>query len=196
MIRIFFVSSLLAIGLSESQFRQARAQVIWESFDTPRAQLSPVIWKNIIHDSVKQIQPPTNWEIVPEPRDQSKPSSTVVWEVLENEDEALIPPTEKRSNTRFVPPENLEEAEALLDIIPLQPIDFKPILNLSHIVPTATVLSQEEWRLITSTISPFKNESSTGNHNYAVQLDYGLSDTFQISGFYSEADNPNAQTQT
>ena len=29
---------------------------------------------------------------------------------------------------------------------------------------------------------------------YAIQLDYGLSDTFQISGFYSEADDPlNAQ---
>ena len=34
----------------------------------------------------------------------------------------------------------------------------------------------------------------TGNQNYAIRLDYGLSDTFQISGFHSRADDPlNAQ---
>ena len=107
---------------------------------------------------------------------------------------ALIPPTENESNSGFIPPSNLKEAEALLDTIPLQSSDFKPLLNLSHAVPTASVLSQEEWRLITSTISPFKYASGTGNQNYAIQLNYGLSDTFQISGFYSEADDPlNAQ---
>ena len=90
----------------------------------------------------------------------------------------------------MIPPRNFKESEALLDIIPLQSSDFKPLLNLSHTVPTASVLSQEEWRLIASTISPFKYASGTGNQNYAIQLDYGLSDTFQISGFYSEADDP------
>ena len=52
------------------------------------------------------------------------------------------------------------------------------------------MLNSEEWRLITSTISPFKYASGTGNQNYTIQLDYGLNDTFQISGFYSEADDP------
>ena len=114
----------------------------------------------------------------------------MIWEVLENEDKELIPPSENQSNSRFIPPENLDEAEALLDTIPLQSSDFKPLLNVSHAVPTASLLSQEEWRLITSTISPFKYASGTGNQNYAIQLDYGLSDTLQISGFYSEADDP------
>ena len=65
---------------------------------------------------------------------------------------------------------------------PLQSSDFKPLLNLSRTVPLS-VLNPEEWRLIASTISPFKYASGTGNQNYAIQLDYGLSNKLQISGF-------------
>ena len=89
----------------------------------------------------------------------------MIWEVLENEDKELIPPSENQSNSRFIPPENFDEAEALLDTIPLQSSDFKPLLNVSHAVATASVLSQEEWRL-TSTIS-LLNMQVTGNQNYA-----------------------------
>ena len=187
---MFLVSSLLTVGLSEFQFRQAKAQVDWKSINTPTTQTSPVLWETTITDSVKQDDPPTKWEVLSEPEEQNQQPSKVIWEVLEYEDDALIPPSEKKSNPSFVPPDNLEEAEALLDTIPLQSSDFKPLLNLSHTVPTASVLNQEEWRLITSTISPFKYASGTGNQNYAIQLNYGLSDTFQISGFYSEADDP------
>ena len=187
---MFLVSSLLTVGLSDFRLRQAEAEVIWKPIDTPKAQPSPVIWGNTIPASLKQRQPPIRWEVIPEPRDQNQPPSIVVWEELETEDDELIQPTEKESNSKLIPPRNLEEAEALQDIIPLSSRDFKPLLNLSHAVPTASVLSQEEWRLISTTISPFNYASGTGNQNYAIQLDYGLSDTVQISGFYSEADDP------
>ena len=185
---------MLIGGLSEFQLYQAKAEVNWETFDIPKAQPSPTIWDTSVSDSIKQGKPPTEWEVVPEPEDQNKPSSMVIWEAFQNEDERLIPATQKESNSSFNPPSNLKEAEALLNTIPLQSSDFKPLLDLSHAVPTASVLNPEEWRLITSTISPFKYASGTGNQNYAIQLDYGLNDTFQISGFYSEADDPlNAQ---
>ena len=101
-----------------------------------------------------------------------------------------IPPLKTSSELNITPPTSFEEAEQLFNYIPLQSTDFKPLLNLSHAVPTASVLSQEDWRLIASTISPFKYASGTGNQNYAIQFDYGFSDTLQISGFYSEADDP------
>ena len=39
-------------------------------------------------------------------------------------------------------------------------------------------------------ISPFKYANETSNKNYAVRIDYGLSNTFQISSFYSKANDP------
>ena len=191
---MFFVISLLTVGLSEIQLRKVQSQVIWEPIDTPKSQETPVFSEQIITNSEKPANTQIDWKILPEVEDQNQPSSMVIWEVIENEDDGLIPPSVKESDSRFIPPDNLNDAEALFDIIPLQSNDFKPLLNLSHAVPTASVLTQEEWRLIASTISPFKYSSGTGNQNYAIQLDYGLTDTFQISGFYSEADDPlNAQ---
>ena len=102
----------------------------------------------------------------------------------------FVPPSQTALDSVVTPPSNLKEAEELFDSIPLQSSDYKALLNLSYAVPTTSVLSQEEWRLTSSTISPFKFADGTGNQNYAIQLDYGLSDTFQISGFYSEADDP------
>ena len=190
MIRISFISSLLTIGLGELQICQAQAQVIWKPVETPLAHPTPEIWETTISDPEKQDEATVKWEAVNGLKGPNLPPSIVIWDVLENNDDLLIPPSKIKSNPRFFPPNNLEEAEALLDTIPLQSSDFKPLLNLSHAVPTASVLSQEEWRLISSTISPFKYASGTGNQNHSIQLDYGLSDALQISGFYSEAGDP------
>ena len=187
---MLLVSSLLTFGLSEFQLRQAEAEVIWELFDTPKAQPSPGSWETPISNSEKQRKDPTKWEAISNPEDPNQPSSRVIWEVLHHEDDVLIPHSQTGSKSFVTPPSSLEEAESLLGIIPLQPSDFKSLLNISQAVPTATVLSREEWRLISSTISPFKYANGTGNQNHAIRLDYGLSDTFQISGFYSEADDP------
>ena len=74
---------MLIGGLSEFQLHQAEAEVNWETFDIPKAQPSPTIWDTTISDSVKQGQPPTEWEVVPEPEDQNQPSSMVIWEVFQ-----------------------------------------------------------------------------------------------------------------
>lgn len=193
-IRSCFVSSLLTVSLCDFQFRQSKAQVIWKPIDIPKAQPSPKTWEIPIHNSSKKGQQTIEWEIVPKSESENQPSSIVIWEVLENEDETLIPKSGRESNPSFIPPNNLVEAEELLNTIPLQSSDFKPLLNLSHAVPTASVLSQDEWRLIASSISPFQYAGGTGNQNYSIRFDYGLRHTLQISGFYSEADDPlNAQ---
>ena len=119
------------VGLGEFQLRQTEAQVIWESIDAPKAQPSTLPWDISISDSAKQGQPPTEWEVVPEPDEQSQPPSRVVWEVLDRENKELIPPSQTESNSVVNPPSSLEEAEALLGIIPLKPSDFQPLLRLT-----------------------------------------------------------------
>ena len=179
---------LLAAGALEFSVYKSQAQVVWESFDDPNTQHSPGAWKNV-SESKTSSKSKLDWEVVPEPKEQKPPSSKVVWEVLEA-DQNPIRTSNSPKGSAATPPSSLKEAEALFDTIPLQPSDFKSILNLSHAVPTASVLSQEEWRLISSTISPFNYATGTGNQNYAIRLDYGLNDSLQISGFYAEADDP------
>ena len=93
MIRKFFLTILLTTGLGDLQFRQARSQVIWKPVEIPKAQSTPLIWENTGSNALKQRQTPMKWEVVPEPEDQNQPSSMVVWEVLQHEDDEFIPPS-------------------------------------------------------------------------------------------------------
>ena len=190
MIRTFVISSLLTIGLSEFQFRQARAQVTWKHIETPKAQPSPVIWETTISDSEKPDETSVKWKAVSESEDQNQLPSMVVWEALEPEDEALIPPSQTASSSMFTPPSSLEEAEALLDVIPLKPSDYQPLLRLSPLVSTAETLPIEQWRIAFGMISPLESASGTGNQNYSINLDIGFNDSLLLSLFVSQADDP------
>ena len=93
----------------------------------------------------------TRWEVVTEAEKENETSSTVVWEVLEAGDESSVFPSTTDSSVTITPPTNPEEAEIIFKTIPLQPSDYKSLINLSFAVPTALVLSQG-WRL-TSALS-------------------------------------------
>ena len=190
MIRVFLASSLLALGLTEFQFRQAQTQVIWRSINTPTAQPSPVNWKTNISDSERLDETPTKWEVISEAEDQNQHPSKVVWEVLQNEDEAFIPPSQTHSNSVVTPPSSLEEAETLLGTIPLKPSDYQPLLRLSPLVSTAETLPMEQWRVTFGTISPFGNDTGTGHQNNSVNLDIGFNDSLLLSLFVSQAVDP------
>ena len=83
-------------------------------------------------------------------------------------------------------------AEAFVDGLPLQASDFPSLLRLGPAVPTANQLPEQDAQLSAFTLSPFSGGEAggTGNQNYAAQLDFGLSHQLQISGFYSQADDP------
>ena len=127
-------------------------QVIWKPVETPLAHPTPEIWETTISDPEKQDEATVKWEAVNGLKGPNLPPSIVIWDVLENNDDLLIPPSKIKSNPRLFPPNNLEEAEALLDTIPLQS-RISNHYSIFHTPPTASVLSQEEW-LYTSTISP------------------------------------------
>ena len=190
MIRIFLISSLLAIGLSEFQSRKAQSQVFWKPIDTPKKKPSPVIWETIISDSEKLDKPTVKWEAVSETEDPNQPPAGVVWEELEAEDKALIPQSQTGPNSIVTPPTNFEEAEALLGIIPLKPSDYQPLLRLSPLVSTAEILPIEQWRIAFRTSSPFESNAGTGNENSSVNLDMGFNDSLLFSLFMSQADDP------
>ena len=167
MIRILLFSCLLPLGLCDFLLCQTQAEVVWEKVDSLKEKSSPVIWEPI-NNSSKLKESQLKWDAIDKPGHQNQSPSMVIWEEIEAEEETSIPTSQKESNSRFTPPSNLVEAEALLDTIPLQPSDYKPLINLSHAVPTASVLSHGEWRLISSTISPFQFAEGTGNQNYAI----------------------------
>ena len=68
--------------------------------------------------------------------------------------------------------------------------DFYPTTRLTPLISTAEVIPEETWSVSGYNISPFKNKSGSGNQNYAVNIDYGLTDKIQVSIFYSQADDP------
>ena len=80
--------------------------------------------------------------------------------------------------------------EAVLNNIPLQASDYLPMLRLSPAVPTPNIAQPEELRLRLETLSPFKSATGTGNQNYAINLDLGITENVSLSGFASQADDP------
>lgn len=89
-------------------------------------------------------------------------------------------------------PMNTESAKALLNNLQPSASDFPPLLRLGPAVPTANQLREQEAQLSAFTLSPFSGGEAggTGNQNYAARLDFGLSDQLQVSGFYSQSDDP------
>ncbi len=72
------------------------------------------------------------------------------------------------------------------------PADFLRPLTLGAAVPTANQLRDQELQFSAYTLSPFSAGAAggTGNQNYAARIDAALSERIQISGFYSQADDP------
>tara|TARA_B100000700_G_C15046562_1_gene858244 strand:+ start:2092 stop:3909 length:1818 start_codon:yes stop_codon:yes gene_type:complete len=71
-------------------------------------------------------------------------------------------------------------------------IEFN-LLDLGRSVPTAQTLSQGDIQIKFSQILPFKKAyygGGTGNQNYEVSINYGLTDSLMMEGFYSHSDDP------
>ena len=108
------------------------------------------------------------------------------WEVLQKP----VLPVEADLPGPALEPLTAEQVEAIAANTPLVSADFLPLLRLSAAVPTALLLPPERWRFSATQVSPFGSATGTGNQNYAVSLDVGLSESFQLSAYYSQADDP------
>ena len=93
-------------------------------------------------------------------------------------------------------PLSAEQLESLAHTFPLQASDYQPLLRLSPAVPTAAVLPPQQWRLGLITLSPLEGATGTGNQNYGIQFDVGLTERLQLSATVSQADDPLNATLT
>jgi len=67
------------------------------------------------------------------------------------------------------------------------------LLDLGRSVPTAQNLSQGDIQIKFSQILPFEKAyyvGGTGNQNYEASINYGLTNSLMIEGFYSHSDDP------
>ncbi|MDC3009341.1 hypothetical protein OAZ06_00025 [Synechococcus sp. AH-736-G20] len=127
---------------------------------------------------------PLTWTLPP----PMPPPPVPRWELI---GEPVLPVQADQPGSRLQPL-SAEQVDVVVNSTPLQRNDFRPLLRLSPLVPTAMTLPEEQWRIHFGTISPFDSGEAggTGNQNYAVQLDVGLDKDLLVSAFISQADDP------
>jgi len=136
-------------------------------------------------------------------RDQGLPSP--VWSQPLNEDPSAKPylawsvvaaadvvnPTGLPVNPAKPAPRSLAAVQDSLAQLPNQPSDYSPFLKLGQL-PTASLIGDAQLQLIIGQVSPFSTGQAggTGLQNYSGDIVFGLTDTLQITGFYTQADDP------
>ena len=186
----FLLCSVLIAGFSESCLLQAKAQTVWDNADKPKDPATPLEWNTPV-ESGESVAPPMVWHKVPgQARDGQRPSTSLIWKILEANDSRVIPPPQAEPKSKASSPTTAMDVEALRNTIPLKPSDYQPLLRLSPLVSTAETLPVEQWRIAFGTISPFESDTGTGNQNYSVNLDIGFNDSLLLSLFVSQADGP------
>jgi len=98
------------------------------------------------------------------------------------------------SSGNKIKPKNIEDAVELLNSQPLVASDYLPLLRLGAPVQTANIVNDLEGsRFSFYQLAPFAGGGAgggTGNQNYIGTIDFGINNVLQLSGFYSEADDP------
>ncbi|WP_320675174.1 hypothetical protein [Prochlorococcus sp. MIT 1341] len=152
-----------------------KSNLTWETFPASKNNSSsqPVIWENI-------------------PEDKYPGNAPVVWDVIEDQE---LPDKEKEIKEYFGElkiPNNYGEAQAVFNQLEPRPEDYQLPLRIGNAVPTANQVFESDIRLNAYQISPFMPGESggTGNQNYSIQFDFGITDRLQLSGFASQADDP------
>ena len=118
--------------------------------------------------------------------------SSILWVPVPAADPSLASPAAGTSTSQRQPPGSAAEAAAILKALTPTEADYPPLLRLGPAVPTANQLGEQQGQFSALTLSPFSGGAATGtgNQNYALRLDGGLTDALQVSAFYSNADDP------
>ena len=168
------------------------------------AQADPLQWQEADNTSIPAAglpswqpasQPETAprqvWGPTPENAEPQHPRQ-LIWEAVPPAEVLMVDQTSKQTQAAQQPPRNAAEvADLILSLEPL-PVDYPPLLRLGPAVPTANQLGEQQSQISGFTLSPFSggSASGTGNQNYSLRIDAGLTDQLQLSGFYANADDP------
>ena len=159
------------------------AQTIWEPISLPNSE--QLRWQPLPASEGSHI-PYVTWEALPHQQSETN----IVWAPFPEDEAPLIasPPGSQHK------PTNQADAERLLDSIEPSAEDYWPLLRLGPALPTANQVDELQGAQLSSyQLAPMAgggNAGGTGNQNYVGRLDFGVNDKLQISGFYSEADDP------
>lgn len=134
-----------------------------------------------------------HWEPVPE--EDTQASGTLRWEAVPADEQIdpAVAAQEAAEDAANSPPLSAAQAAALVRSLPPSPDDYKPLTSLGGKFPSAFVLSQGEVVFSAFQLSPVAgggDAGGTGNQNFVAQVDLGLTDNVQLSGFFSDADDP------
>ncbi len=205
------LSGTLFIQLS--QISAANAELIWDDLqigqDSQNLNISKVKDQNVLNvrspkpkkndlvweakeskNNIIKSRKPITWEIIPDYPTLKKDST--VWENVPEGDPSYL---DRQINDQFGGleiPNNFEEAQDVLNKLQPRAEDYPLPLTLGLMVPTANQVTESEIKLSAYQISPFDagEAGGTGNQNYAIQFDAGITDRLQFSGFVSQADDP------
>ncbi len=152
-------------------------------------------WKIVMPElrNPSTLNAPIKWESLPLEENQKQNVPKLhVWEEVPNENNPFNDLEIKNDYGRIETPQNFEEAQLILSRLQPRPDDYQLPLSLGLAVPTANQLIGSDIRLSAFQISPFDpgEAGGTGNQNYAMYMDLGLTDRFQMSFFVSQADDP------
>ncbi len=128
------------------------------------------------------------WELIPPEPDTEARAEAPRWELVPADQ--LIKDPEEPTDPPIAAP---AEQAAPQDLATLRSAAaLGPPLQLGLAVPTANRLDDAQLQVrFTQIWADGRGESSgTGNQNYAVRVDFSLSDSWMVSGFASQADDP------
>ena len=156
----------------------AHANSVWDPIELPQSER--VRWQPL---PAAPARTAVEWQALPV--DQN--TSAIVWEPIRDDEAPLI-------GSPFKKPSSQAEAERLLDSIEPSAQDYWPLLRLGPALPTANQVDELQGsQLSFYQLAPMAgggDAGGTGNQNYVGRLDFGVNDKLQLSGFYSEADDP------
>jgi hypothetical protein len=122
-------------------------------------------------------------------------SERLVWEMVpasEIIDQAMVE-REIAERAASAPPQSPDEAQALADTLGAGPEDYQPFTTLGGKFPSAFVLPDGEVVFSAFQLSPLAgggDAGGSGNQNFVAQVDAGIGDVLQFSGFFTDSDDP------
>lgn len=161
---------------------------IWKAFVLPPAVWSGPTWQFSSGDS-DPARPLGSrfWTLQP---DNGTPATTgLQWIPVAAKD--VVDTAGLPVNPAKPPPLPLAAVQQALARLPNQPSDYSPLLKLGQL-PTASLIGDAQLQLIIGQVSPFSPGAGggTGLQNYSGDIVFGLTDSWQITGFYTQADDP------
>ena len=183
---------LLAAVCSGPAYAQPNWQVLPQAQTKSGSQATPG-WQPLSPGSsgaAKPGQPAApQWKPMPTPAPGSGPAP-VVWQPVAPGEKQSLPPSSGQAPKRQ-PPTSQAEAEALIQRLEPPADSYSTLIRLGQL-PTANGLESGNDQIIFQQVSPLGGGAAggSGNQNYLLRGDFSLSENFQISAYYTYADDP------